>query len=152
MTYRLQAVTLRTDNSSEGMARIAAVWQDIVSGKLPLLADSDGVMHSGLSPISRYSNYAEEERGLYDLTIMTVSPEFFERMEEKVQAGLYKKYETADASGDVGVCTKAAWKAVWADQQNGTCRRAFTEDYESTVPPVFTKDGTAHCSLYIALR
>ena len=72
MTYRLQAVTLRTDNSLEGMERIAAVWRDIVSGKLPLLTDSDGVMQSGLSPVSQYSNYAEEERGLYDLTIMTV--------------------------------------------------------------------------------
>lgn len=152
MTYRLQAVTLRTDNSLEGMERIAAVWRNIVSGKLPLLTDSDGVMQSGLSPVSQYSNYAEEEWGLYDLTIMTVPAEFFAEMEEKVQAGLYKKYETRDASGDVGICAKAAWNAVWTDQQNGSLRRAFTEDYESTVPPACRKDGQAHCYLYIAVR
>jgi len=152
MSYRLQAVTLRTDNSPEGIERISAFWQDILSGKLPLLFDSDGVILSGQVPVSRYSNYAEEERGLYDMTIITVPAEFFAEMEEKVKAGLYKKYEAKDASGDVGACSQTAWEAVWIDQKNGSLRRAFTEDYESTVPPAFTKDGKAYCSLYISVR
>jgi hypothetical protein len=83
---------------------------------------------------------------------MGTPAEFFAEMEEKVKAGLYKKYEAKDASGDVGACSQTAWEAVRIDQKNGSLRRAFTEDYESTVPPAFTKDGKAYCSLYISVR
>ncbi|MCH4239532.1 MAG: AraC family transcriptional regulator, partial [Oscillospiraceae bacterium] len=37
-------------------------------------------------------------------------------------------------------------------QKSGNIRRAFTTDYESSVPAKFTKDGKAHCYLYIAVK
>lgn len=42
MAYQLSAVTLRTRNSSEGLAAIGALWEDIQKGRLPLLFDSEG--------------------------------------------------------------------------------------------------------------
>ena len=45
-----------------------------------------------------------------------------------------------------------AWERVWAEQKNGGIVRAFTMDYESSVPAEYTKDGKAHCYLYIAVR
>ena len=54
MSYRLSAVTLRADNSPQGMAAIGQLWEDVQSGKIPLLFDSQGAFQPGLSPISRY--------------------------------------------------------------------------------------------------
>ena len=87
MSYRLKAVTIRTNNSEEGIRKIAELWEDVLTGKLPLLSD-------GIVPISQYSNYESDEKGDY----------------------------------------------------------AFTIDYESSVPAEFSKDGKAHCYLYIAIE
>ena len=54
MSYILNSITLRTDNSEGGMAKLNEVWRDIVSGKLPLMHGSDSQFLQGLSPISRY--------------------------------------------------------------------------------------------------
>lgn len=149
MAYQLKEVTLRIRNLENGMEKISEVWQDVVSGKLPLLFDSQHVFQQGLSPVSRYSNYETDESGDYDLTIMGVQADFFQRMEEAVSQGFYKKYEEADE--DISTCTRRAWEKVWAQQKAGEIHRSFTEDYESSVPAEYTKDGKAHCYLYIAV-
>lgn len=150
MAYNLREVTIHTNNSERGMQQIGALWQDITSGKLPLLFDSTHQFLPGVSPVSRYSNYASDENGDYDLTVMAVQSDFFANMEGKVQQGLYKKYDVKDADGSVEACTQKAWAAVWAQQKAGEIHRTFTEDYESSVPAQYTKDGCAHCYLYIA--
>ena len=149
MSYQLKSVTLRTNNSKEGTEKINEIWTDIISGKLPLLFDNNHIFKEGLSPISKYSNYESDENGNYDLTIMTVTSDFFSKMESLVSKGLYKKY---DLSGEIEDCTKEAWKKVWSDHKTGKINRAFTEDFESTVPSQYTKDGQAHCYLYIAIK
>ncbi len=147
MSYRLSAVTLRTDNSPQGLATVAQLWDDVQSGKLPLLFDSEGAFHPGLSPISRYSGYESDEAGTYDLTILTVTAEFFAQMEEKAASGAYRKYEAA--GDDLSACAQAVWGQVWGDV---SLKRAFTADYESTVPARYAKDGKCHCYLWIAVE
>ena len=71
MAYLLKEITIHADNSEGGMSKITAVWQDIVSGKIPLMFDSVGTFQQGLSPISKYENYESDETGDYDLTIFT---------------------------------------------------------------------------------
>lgn len=147
MSYRLSSLTVRADNSPRGMAAIGELWEDIQSGKLPLLFDSEGAFQPGLSPVSRYSNYESDQTGAYDLTVLTVTAPFFAGMEEKVSLGLYRRYEAA--GDDLNSCAQAAWGQVWGDP---SLRRAYTEDYESTVPAEYAKDGKCHCYLYIAVR
>jgi len=151
MAYKLKEVTIRTNNSDKGMKKIAEIWQDIISGKLPILVDSEHTFQQGISPVSKYSNYSSDENGDYDLSIMGVTAEFFKKMEAAVNKGLYKKYDEADENGNLGVCTKKTWEKVWREQKSGNIKRAFTVDYESTVPAEYTKDGKAHCYLYIAI-
>lgn len=151
MSYRLNAVTIRTNNTAEGMKKIEEIWSDVISGKLPVLFDSEHRFQQGISPISMYSNYATDENGDYDLSILGVTVDFFRQMELLVQDGHYKKYDVSDDGGDLGVCTRQAWEKVWEEQKNGTVKRIFTKDYESAVPPEYTKDGKAHCYLYIAI-
>lgn len=151
MSYRLNAVTIRTNNTAEGMKKIEEIWSDVTSGKLPVLFDSEHRFQQGISPISMYSNYATDENGDYDLSILGVTVDFFRQMELLVQDGHYKKYDVSDDGGDLGVCTRQAWEKVWEEQKNGTVKRIFTKDYESAVPPEYTKDGKAHCYLYIAI-
>lgn len=150
MAYELQSITLRTDNSEGGLARLDEVWRDIVSGKLPLLYDSDGRFLQGLSPISRYDDYESDETGAFNLTILMVESDFFAQMEQKVAAGNYKKYDCVGV--DSFETTRKAWSQVWEDAASGKLQRAFTEDFESTVPAEYTKDGNDHCFLYIAIR
>ena len=145
MAYKLKAVTIRTNNSEEGIRKIAELWRDILTGKLPLLSD-------GIVPISQYSNYESDEKGDYDISIVGVKHNFFEDMEKEVEKGLYKKYEAVDGNGSVELCTKKAWENVWIDSHSGVLKRAFTIDYESSVPAEFSKDGKAHCYLYIAVK
>lgn len=40
MAYSLKEVTIRTDNSGEGMERIGELWRHIMDGRLPILFDS----------------------------------------------------------------------------------------------------------------
>ena len=63
MAYTLKAVTIRTNNSEEGIRKIAELWEDVLTEKLPLLSD-------GIIPISQYSNYESDENGNYDISIV----------------------------------------------------------------------------------
>ncbi|MDE6401427.1 MAG: AraC family transcriptional regulator [Clostridiales bacterium] len=150
MAYSLKSVTVRADNSENGMKKIAELWNDITSGKIPLIFDSDENFCAGLSPISVYDNYANAEKGEYDLTVTVVTSEFFAVMDGKVKNGEYIKIEKAGDS--ISDCANAAWAEVWSMTESGKIFRAFKDDYESTVPPEYTKDGKAHCYLYISVK
>ena len=152
MAYSLTGITIRTNNTIEGMKVIGEIWRDITSGKLPILFDSEHNFQQGISPISMYSNYATDETGEYDLSVLGVSADFFKQMEVEVSKGLYKKYDVSDDSGNLEICTKEAWNKVWQEQSNGQIKRAFTKDYESSVPAEYTKDNKVHCFLYIAVE
>ena len=152
MAYKLKEVTIRANNTDEGMGKIAELWQDITDGKLPVLFDSAHIFQQGIMPISRYSSYAGGENGEYDLSIMGVETDFIQRLEAEAKKGLYKKYNETDETGDIDACTIRAWEKVWGDRKSGAIKRAFTEDYESTMPAEYAKDGKAHCTLYIAVK
>lgn len=152
MAYQLTEVTIRTNNTQAGMDKVYEIWQDIASGKLPVLVDSERKAQQGISPVARYSHYSSDETGDYDLSIIGVSAEFFQKMESAVSQGTYKKFAEFADNGDPTVCARTAWEKVWSEQKVGAIHRAYTEDYESIVPVEYTKDGKAHCYLYIAIR
>ena len=152
MAYKLNKITIRTNNSKEGMKNISDIWKDIASGKLPILFDSEHVFQKGISPVSKYSNYSSDENGDYDLTIMAVTADFFQKIDAEVSKGFYKKYDEKDENGEISVCTRKAWEKVWSEQKSGDIHRTFTADFESTVPSEYTKDNKAHCYLYIAIQ
>uniref|UniRef100_UPI0003C78346 hypothetical protein n=1 Tax=Clostridium tyrobutyricum TaxID=1519 RepID=UPI0003C78346 len=114
--------------------------------------NTDGMFQKGISPVSKYSNYSSDENGDYDLTIMAVTVDFFQKMDEEVSKGFYKKYDEKDESGKISVCTRKAWEKVWSEQKSGDIHRTFTADFESTVPGEYTKDGKPHCYLYVAVK
>ncbi len=150
MAYSFKSVTIRTDNSESGMARISELWADIMTGKIPLDFMENGVPVKGLSPISVYGDYESDEKGKYNLSVMTVTADFFAKMEDCVAQG---KYVKIDESGEtIAECANKAWSKVWQLTASGEMKRAFTTDYESTVPAEYTKDGKAHCYLYIAAK
>lgn len=151
MTYILKSVTIRSRNTAEQLAQLSELWNDIANGKLPILFDSKQTFQQGLSPISHYSNYESDETGEFDLSIMTVKPGFFIELDKKVKAGEYKKFDVSDDNNDLQSCTYKAWSQVWNEQKTNIINRAFTSDYESSVPKEYTKDGKAHCYLWIAI-
>lgn len=151
MTYSLSKLTFRTDNSPTGVQAITEVWQDIANGRLPLLTDNQYNILTGITLVAQYSNYADNERGSYDLSIMQVNLDFFQQLEQQVSQGLYAKYEASDPAGNLESCTRQAWSTVWKDQEVGTLTRAFTYDYESILPAEQAEDNQAHCYLYIAI-
>lgn len=92
MAYKLDKITIRTNNSKEGMKKISDIWKDVANGKLPILFDSEHTFQHGISPVSKYNNYSSDENGYYDLTIMGVTADFFQKMDTEVSKGFYKKY------------------------------------------------------------
>lgn len=150
MAYSFKSVTIRTDNSESGMAKINELWADILQGKVPLDFIQNGLPVKGLSPVSAYSDYDSDEKGEYNLTIMSVSVNFFAEMEKAVAQG---KFIKIDESGEtISDCANKAWSKVWELTASGKINRAFTVDYESTVPAEYTQDGKAHCYLYIGVK
>ena len=150
MAYTFKSVTIRTDDSESGMAKINGLWTDIMQGKIPLEFMENGAPVKGLSPISLYSNYESDEKGKYDLSVMSVTADFFAKMEALVAQG---KYVKIDESGEtISECANKAWSKVWRLVESGEMKRAFSVDYESTVPAEYTKDGKTHCYLYIAVK
>lgn len=132
------------------MEKINGLWADIMAGAVPLAFMENGRPVKGLSPVSIYSNYESDETGGFDLSVMSVSVDFFAKMEELVAQGAYVKID--ESAESIAGCAGKAWSNVWKRTANGTLRRAFTTDYESTVPAEYTKDGRAHCYLYIAVK
>lgn len=49
MSYTLTSVTIRTDNTPEGMKKIGELWDDVTGGKLPILFDSAHNFQTGIS-------------------------------------------------------------------------------------------------------
>lgn len=150
MSYTLKEVSIRTNNSVQGLQKIREIWADITSGKLPILFDNEQNFHQGISPLSKYSNYAKDQNGDYDLTIMGVTSNFFGQLEQLVSEGKYIKYD--ECADSLQECATNAWNKVWNDYKEGKIERSFSEDYESTVPAEYTKDGKPHCYLYIAIQ
>lgn len=149
MSYSFKSVTIRTNNTEAGMAKIGKLWEDIMSYKVPLDFMQKDSPVKGISPISRYSEYESDENGEYDFTIMCVTKEFFIEMEKKVAMGEYIKIDESGAN--ISESTMNAWKKIWERSSKGEIKRAFTIDYESTVPQQYTKDGKSHCYLYISI-
>ncbi len=142
----MNAVTIRTDNSAEGIAKIGQLWRDVMSGKTSLVLGADMI------PISRYSNYASDETGEYDLSILAVDCKFLRKLDEESTTGKYKKYDVSSDDNDIPSNTKRAWGQVWQDTNNGFIQRSYTEDYEYTIPPEYSPDHKLHCLLYIAVK
>lgn len=146
MTYRLDKITIRLKNDEAGINKINELFEDIVSGKIPLINDSNGKLIDGISPISEYSNYESDETGNYDFSVIAADKEFIFHLEKLADEGVFKKYIAKGA--DVHEAAMKAWNQVWNDEE---IQRTFDKDYESTVPGFLTKDGKAHCYLYIGI-
>lgn len=138
-------ITIRTNNSPAGTAQIAQLWEAVMSGKVPLLAQ----VAAGEFPIARYSNYESDATGAYDLTILLADAARVEQLEGDAARGAFRRYE---ASGkDVAACVTEAWQQVWHDEKAGILQRAYTQDFEVSTPAEYTADGMARCTLYIAI-
>ena len=102
MNYQLRAVTIRTNNSLEGMTQIGNLWTDIMNGKFNLDLPPNGTI------ISRYSNYESDESGNYDLSVMAVKKDFVEQLEAGAKKGRFRVYRGETDDGDVAAATELA--------------------------------------------
>lgn len=152
MAYFLEQVTICTNNTDECTRQIDELWQDIFSGKLPLLFDTEHKQRENIIPLVEYCNYENGAEADYDMSILAVTAKFFDQLELQTARGFMKKYEASDPKGNLKKCLQKAWEAVWADQRTEKIRRAFTYDYESSLPAAQAPDGQAHCSLYISVK
>ncbi len=150
MAYRLEAITLCTRGLVNGAA-MRELWDDIEYGRLPILFDSEHNFVTGVSSILKYSDYSVNDKTKFSLSILGVTKTFFHTLEQKIQSGIYRKYDYSSDVFDLEECSKRAWECVNTDQANGIITRAFTDDFESTVPKEYTKDGRTHCYLYISI-
>lgn len=150
MAYILDSISIKTDSSPEAMAQVTALWQDIVSGRIPLMHDSEGTFQDGLSPITRFEDVSLASAEPYTMTILTVPAAFFAGLAADVEAGRYRLYEGSDPA-DIGKSADMAWEAAQKDIADGILDAARLSGYESTVPAQYTPDHQAHCYLYIAV-
>lgn len=152
MSYILESVTLTGDTRIPGFAGTEELWHDIVSGRIPLLFDSGHQFQEGLSPVTKYSHYTNEDRGTCMVSVLTVRSDFFARMDRRTEEGAYKKYAFHADGKDMSAASEGAWRRMHEDVLRGRIVRAFKEDWESVVPARYTPDQKAYCCLYISVR
>lgn len=150
MSYQLTEVTIRTNWAEEDKKN--ELWEDVESGKIPLLFSSEHRFVSGLSPVSKYSRYENKDCGDYDFSIIAVKSDFFTKMEKNVADGFYIKIETVEEDGNLENCAKRAWNIVQEKESEELIQRTYFEDFESSVPSEYTKDKKAHCYLYSGVK
>lgn len=151
MGYSINSVSIRTDNSLAGITKVAELWKDIGTGRIPLMMDTEGQVLQ-IVPVAIYSEYENGAAGEYTLTVSAEDVSFFKRMEVLCAEGKYMAYVCTDADKDAVQLTQEAWKQVWADSGSGKIHRAFTADYEISTPKEYSSDGQARAVLYIALE
>nr|WP_326186095.1 AraC family transcriptional regulator [uncultured Oscillibacter sp.] len=139
MSYRLREVVLEGEGGAEEL------WRDIVSGRLPLLFESDGRPLRGLSPVTRYAHGAD---GGETRSVLAVTADFFQRLNREAERGRYRRFDALDAGGDTAACARRARELA---RRAGIRSKPGAAEYESAVPPMYTRDGAAHTYLYIAL-
>ena len=142
----MKEITIRTNNSVEGIEKIEKLWHDVMSGNTSLVLTESTLL------ISKYSNYSTNENGDYDLSILAVDCDFMQQLEKECASGKYKKYDFCSDNADVAENTKMAWQQVWTDTQKERIKRSYTEDYECTIPANYSKDHKQHCLLYISIE
>ena len=142
----MQEITIRTDNSIEGIEKIEKLWRNVITGKTSLILTDNTVL------VAKYSNYDSDENGNYDLSILAVDHNFTERLEEGYANGKYKKYDFCSEDTDIATNTRAAWQQVYIDNQFGQIIRTYTDDYEISIPANFSEDHKFHCLLYISIK
>ncbi|MCM1513940.1 MAG: hypothetical protein NC090_03025 [Anaeroplasma bactoclasticum] len=150
MSYRLESVSIKISNALEGIEQINALWQDISSGKLPLLFDNEKKIQKKILPIAKYYHYESNTSEQYELTIMGVRNDFFQTIEEQVRKGSYIRID--ESGEDIVEATQKAWQLVWLYQQENRIHRAFLEDFEWGIPGAYTEDKKARCYLYISVK
>lgn len=149
MPYNLKSVTLRADNSEESMGAANAFWEDIMSGKTPLLYDNEKNLLTDIFALVKYSNFESDETGAFDLTVSGEPMSRVADLDKLAADGAYVKYyESGDS---IESCGGAVWTRVWEDNNSGAIKRAYAGDYEITTPPEMSPDGKAHCALYITV-
>lgn len=145
MIYILKEVVLRTNNSPKGMEKISQLWEDILSKKISLLPENKNEFL-----ISKYSNYESDENGEYDLTIMRRELNFLLQLDERAKNREFIKYE--EMADDIESCARKVWARVWEDKRNDNLDRAYKEDYQLDILPMFSQDGKYHSVLYISIK
>ena len=90
--------------------------------------------------------------GRISYSIIAVESSFFGKIEQKVLSGEFYKIETSSSTESEQVCAKNAWTIAKEKEANGLIKRSYTEDFESSVPKEYTKDGKAHCYLYLGIK
>ncbi len=145
MSYTLKEVTIRTDNSEEGLARISELWGDVFSGKLP-------VIENGMVPVARYANYSKTDPLTYDFTILGWYPSVIRALNsEAVDTRRFIHFSTC-ANCEIKAI-KEAWDLVRAAEANGSIKRAYANDYEITTRPDDADiDKPYWCELYISVE
>ena len=152
MSYSLSEATIKTNNTKEGMQKIAELFESVFSGRIPLLMDSDKNPRKDNVIVSKYHNFESDENGYYDLSLKSVSNDFIADLAEQAIGGVYAVYKSDADDGDIKKCIQAAWGDVWRDSKAGKLKRAFTCDYEYSIPAMSTNDGKARCILYISIE
>lgn len=140
----MDEITIRTDNTPMGTRAIERLWNDVVTGVVPLLSHAE----PGQFPIARYSAYASDANGAFDLTILLADSGRVGQLEAETESGEYRRYQ--ETGVDVAACTVQAWQRVWDEERAGKLRRAYSEDFEVSTPAEYAPDGQAKCVLYIS--
>lgn len=151
MPYTLKEITIRTNNSVDGIKKIDELFQDIANGKYPLQNNSDNTTQNDQLLISKYHNYENDEKGDYDFSVIGTKSDFIDILESGVKNGMYVKYTETDKENNIGECCRTAWSKVWEDQANNKIKRVFKEDFQIAVPAEFSPNGECFCCLYISV-
>lgn len=116
-SIKLNSVSIRTDNSENGIKLIGELNYFIATKKLNVISE-------GNHALVTYSDYESDDKGEYTYTIKDATTADIADLVSKLS-----DYKEISVCGDTPQeSVQNTWKVVWEKERN----RAFTVDYEIT--------------------
>ena len=151
--YKLNKVTFKIfrGNVDDLEEQIHELLNHIIIGQIPMLFDSSGELQKNITLVfERVYHDESNKKHMFDFSVLAVDSNYRKSMERKVKKGLYKKFHgegrTLDSSID------AAREEFYKHQKEKNIEYVYSTDYEMVELPELSKDGRAHCYLYIDIK
>lgn len=144
MTYRLDSISLKLENGKESFEKINEIYEDIFSGKIPLIKNTKGKIDKDIIALGEYVNCGG---GRYEFTVFADDGGSLFQIRKWIDYGDIEWFEGVGSTIDEARIEARIYRCL-----NKSIKRIFKNDFEEIIPKKYSKDGKVHCLLYVGIE
>ena len=151
--YKLNKVTFKIfrGNVDDIEEQIHELLNHIIIGQIPMLFDSSGELQKNITLVfERVYHDESNKKHMFDFSVLAVDSNYRKSMEREAKKGRYKKFYGEGRTLDSSI--NNAREEFYKHQKEKNIEYVYSTDYEMVELPELSKDGRAHCYLYIDVK